>query len=244
MELRLQCEWTNILFGAPDINMARAFTPYKCIQQGDKYYLEEDTSIEWHPIDLHSMTAKHAFPNVDESDPEWKTHYRKLGKRCNFACNYGASAAKIQQALKVEYSTAKALVNGYKKTFAGVVAFGKWISSRVYTTDNIPNLLLRRYYSRNKHQLQNWLVQGSGADILLLKLKELYEYIKDKPHWNFMISVHDEVGFTCKDIPQAQLEQEVKTIQNIMCHKLSAVDIISDIEYTETKWSEKYDWKG
>ena len=59
-----------------------------------------------------------------------------------------------------------------------------------------------------------------------------------------MISVHDEVGFTCKDIPQAQLEQEVKTIQNIMCHKLSAVDIISDIEYTETKWSEKYDWKG
>ena len=112
----------------PDINMARAFTPYKCIQQGDKYYLEEDTSIEWHPIDLHSMTAKHAFPNVDESDPEWKTHYRKLGKRCNFACNYGASAAKIQQALK------EAGVNGYKKT-AGVVAFGKWISS-VYTTDN------------------------------------------------------------------------------------------------------------
>lgn len=243
MELRLQCEWTNIILGEPDLNMARAFTPYKCIKQGDKYYLEEDPTKEWEPTDLHSLTAKHAFPDVDESDPEWENHYRKLGKRCNFACNYGAAAPKIQQTLKVDFATAKALVDGYKKTFAGVVAFGKWISNRVYTTDNIPNLLLRRYYSRNKHQLQNWLVQGSGADILLEKLREIYEYIKDKPHWNFMISVHDEIGLTCKDIPKDQLKKEVKDIQNIMCYKLSAVDIISDVEYTETKWSDKTNWE-
>lgn len=243
MELRLQCEWTNIILGEPDLNMARAFTPYKCIKRGDKYYLEEDPTKEWKPTDLHSLTAKHAFPDVDESDPEWENHYRKLGKRCNFACNYGAAAPKIQQTLKVDFATAKALVDGYKKTFAGVVAFGKWISNRVYTTDNIPNLLLRRYYSRNKHQLQNWLVQGSGADILLEKLREIYEYIKDKPHWNFMISVHDEIGLTCKDIPKDQLKKEVKDIQNIMCYKLSAVDIISDVEYTETKWSDKTNWE-
>jgi len=241
MELRLQCEWTNIVNGEPDINMARAFTPYKCIQKDGKYFLEEDQTKEWKPTDLHALTAKNAFPNIDESHPDWK-QYRNLGKRTNFAVNYGAAAPKIQQALKVDFPTAQALVQGYRKAFAGVVAFGKWISNRVYVTDNIPNLLLRRYYSRNKHQLQNWLVQGSGADILLLKLKEIFEYIKNKPHWKFMITVHDELGFVCGDIPQEQLKREVKDIQKLMTHSMSAVDIVSDVEYTTTKWSEKDEW--
>ena len=241
MELRLQCEWTNIVNGHPDINMARAFTPYKCIEKDGKYFLEEDPTKEWKATDLHALTAKNAFPNIDETHPDWK-QYRNLGKRTNFAVNYGAAAPKIQQALKVDFPTAQALVQGYRKAFAGVVAFGKWISNRVYVTDNIPNLLLRRYYSRNKHQLQNWLVQGSGADILLLKLREIFEYIKTKPHWKFMITVHDELGFVCSDIPQEQLKREVKDIQNLMTHSMSAVDIISDVEYTTTKWSEKDEW--
>jgi len=241
MELRLQCEWTNIVNGQPDINMARAFTPYKCIEKDGKYFLEEDPTKEWQPTDLHALTAKNAFPNVDESHPDWK-QYRNLGKRTNFAVNYGAAAPKIQQALKVDFPTAQALVQGYRRAFAGVVAFGKWISNRVYVTDNIPNLLLRRYYSRNKHQLQNWLVQGSGADILLLKLREIFEYIKNKPHWKFMITVHDELGFVCSNIPQEQLKREVKDIQKIMTHSMSAVDIVSEVEYTKTKWSEKDKW--
>jgi DNA polymerase I len=242
MELRLQCEWTNIVNGQPDINLARAFTPYKCIQVGDDYFLEEDPSKIWEPTDLHGLTAKLAFPGITEADLDWK-HYRSLGKRTNFAVNYGAAAPKIQEALKVDYPTAKALVDGYKKAFAGVVQFGKWINNRVYVTDNIPNLLLRRYYSRNKHQLQNWLVQGSGADILLEKIKEVYDYIKDKPHWNFMITVHDELGLTCDDIPNDQLKLEVEHIRQLLCYKLSAVDITADVEYTTTCWSEKQDWK-
>lgn len=162
----------------------------------------------------------------------------------NHTINYGAAAPKLVEALKVDFATARALLEGYKKSFAGVVDFGKWISQRVYITNNIPNLLLRRYYSRNKHLLQNWLVQGSGADILLTKLRDVYEYIKDKPHWNFMITIHDEIGLTCGDIPEAQLIKEVEEIQSILCYKLSAVDIVADVEYTTTKWSEKTDWKG
>lgn len=241
LELRLQCEWTNIVNGHPDINMARAFGPYKCIKINDKYYLEEDHTIEWKPTDLHALTAKHAFPNAKETDPDW-SHFRALGKRTNFAVNYGAAAPKIQEALDVDFATAQALVNGYKKAFAGVVDFGKWISRRVYVTNNIPNLFLRRYYSRNKHQLQNWLVQGSGADLLLIKLAEAYEYLKNKPHWNFLITVHDEIGFTCKDIPETQLRKEISEIKQLMSYSLSAVDVISDVEITTTNWAEKKDY--
>lgn len=84
LELRLQCEWTNLINGSPDINMARAFMPYNCTKRGDKYYLNEDPNVEWAPTDLHAMTAKLAFPDIDENHPDWK-HYRTLGKRCNFA---------------------------------------------------------------------------------------------------------------------------------------------------------------
>ena len=208
----------------------------KCIQKNDKYDLEEDPTIEWTPTDLHGLT------NVTPSfHPEW-SHYRKLGKMTNFAVNYGASAAKIQEALRVPYDQALALVNGYKKAFPGVIKYKKWVSNRAWSTGSIPNLFLRRYYSRNGHQLQNWLVQGSGADLLLIKLRELYDYLLDKPHWSFLITVHDEIGFTCKDIPEAQLCKEVAEIQNIMSHKLTAVDIIADVEYTTTTWGAKEDW--
>ena len=133
--------------------------------------------------------------------------------------------------------------NGYRQAFPGVVAFGKWIGRRVYSTSSIPNLFLRRYYSTNKHQLQNWLVQGSGADLLLIKLREVYNYIKDKPHWKLLITVHDEVGFTCADIPETQLRKEVADIKQILSYRLTAVDIIADVEYTTTNWSNKEDWK-
>jgi DNA polymerase-1 len=270
MELRLQCEWTNIVNGQPDVNLARAFIPYRCyhyqtkqlyvdvdpyglrpghpqesiedcLKQGWSIWLDPITQDYWKPADLHALTAMSAFPNIKLTDPDW-SHYRQLGKRANFACNYGASAAKIAQSLKVDFKTAKALVDGYRKTFAGVVQFGKWLAGRTYTTSNTPNLLLRRYYSRNKHKLQNWLVQGSGADILLLKTREIYDYIKNKPHWNLMLSVHDEVALTCTDIPLATLKKEVVDIQQLMTHKMSAVDIVVDVEYTTTNWSAKEEW--
>lgn len=241
MELRLQCEWTEIINGSPDVNMARAFTPYECTEINGKYYLNEDLKIEWHPVDLHGATAKIAFPDIDESNPDWK-HYRDLGKRANFACNYGASAPAVQNALKISFSEAQSLVKGYRHTFKGVVDFSKWLRGRVYITESIPNLLLRRYYSRNSHLLLNWLIQGSGADILLEKLRELYNYIEDKPHWNLYITVHDEIGLSCKDIPETQLKKEVADIKEIMVYNLTSLNIISDVEYTTTKWSEKIDW--
>ena len=86
------------------------------------------------------------------------------------------------------------------------------------------------------------LVQGSGADLLLLKLQEVNDYIKDKPHWKFMITIHDEIGFVCADIPEALLIKEVEEIKQLLGYSLSNVDIIADVEVTTTSWSAKEDW--
>lgn len=244
MELRIQCEWTALVNNEPDLNLARAFYPYKCVNNNGKYYLEEDLTQEWRPVDLHSATAKNAFPNVPITDPEWKSYYRMLGKRTNFAVNYGASAPKIQQALNVDMPTAIALVEGYKKAFPGVVAFGKWIQSTVWVQDHIPNILERRYYSRNKHSLLNWLVQGTGADVLLEKIYELYKYIEDKPHWRLFLTVHDEIALYCDDIDWSIIEKEAKEIRALLEFKLNTITLTVGCDYSETNWSEKKEIYG
>lgn len=242
LELRLQCEWTSLIHkGVPDLNMCRAFMPYKCIEKDGKYYYEEEPDKEWTPTDLHALTAKTAFPDIDESHPDWK-HYRKLGKSCNFACNYGASPAKIAESLDVDMPTAIKLVKGYKTAYKGVVDFGNWLKSRSYVVNKWPNLFKRYYYSRNAHKLQNYLVQGSGADLLLRKLRQTYTFIKTHPWWSYIITVHDEIGLTVKDIPIDQLKKEILEIQSIMNEKLSAVEIKADIEITDTDWGHKQDY--
>jgi hypothetical protein len=54
-----------------------------------------------------------------------------------------------------------------------------------------------------------------------------------------MISVHDEIGFVCEDIPKDVLDTEIRTIQELLKHKMDVVDIIADVEITTTSWSEK-----
>lgn len=259
MELRLQCEWTGVVNGQPDLNMIRAFKPYQCHRHkngGDiiyydgepeeiysqyEWYLDEDVYAKWEPTDLHGLTTKNAFPKVDETHADW-THFRQLGKRTNFAVNYGAAAPKIAEALDVDLSTAKALVNGYQQAFKGIVDFNEWLRKRSYVTASTPNLLARYYYSRNKHLLQNWLVQGSGADILLEAITAVYQYIKDKPWWQFYITVHDEIGYTCTALPSKQLQEEVQKIKEIMTYHMTHVSATVDVEYTKTTWAEKEEY--
>ena len=45
-----------------------------------------------------------------------------------------------------------------------------------------------------------------------MKLVRYSNYIKDKPHWKLLITVHDESGFTCANIPETQLRKEVADI--------------------------------
>lgn len=239
-ELKLQCEWSGLVNnGQPDINMTRASEPYRCHKGDDgEWYLDEDPNTKWVPTDLHALTAKNAFPDIDETHPDWK-HYRKLGKSTNFASNYGCSAPTLAKNIKVDLPTAQRLVQGYRNTFKGVVQYSKWIQSGVTYKQYFENLFHRRYYSHSAHKLQNWLVQGSGADILLIKLDELYQYTKTHPWWRLMISVHDEVGFAVDDIPLDQLVKEAHEVQEIMKVELNFVNVVTDIEVSDSTWGQK-----
>lgn len=107
IELRFQAFYT-ILVGHPDLNLCRAYMPYKCITSFAnknnketivlfdcnnkehikhaydwKWYYEENPEKEWIPTDVHGATTKAAF-HIDENHPDYH-RLRYEGKRVNFA---------------------------------------------------------------------------------------------------------------------------------------------------------------
>lgn len=105
IELRFQAMYT-ILVGHADLNLCRAYMPYKCYTwDGNKaqqfripfdyktpwcikeaysrtWYREEDDTV-WVPTDVHGATTKAAF-GITEDDEQYHD-LRYVGKRVNFA---------------------------------------------------------------------------------------------------------------------------------------------------------------
>ena len=110
IELRFQALYT-ILVGSPDLNLCRAYMPYQCVNKDgvefdysnpehikhwkDQWFYKEDPTKLWTPTDVHGATTKAAF-DIDETHPDFH-RLRYVGKRVNFAKNYGAQYGKICQ---------------------------------------------------------------------------------------------------------------------------------------------------
>lgn len=258
MELRVQAHYTLMLNNG-DVNLTRAFIPYKCksVLTGNEYVYPVDdwTSGEWldeegkfwTPTDLHSATTLQAFPHIKPDDPEF-SHYRSLGKRANFAKNYGAGWAKLMNALKVSEDIAKALDSGYNKAFPKVREYQRWVDKQLQVYGYVENLYGRRYYvssSVNFYKGYNYLIQGSCADMMKLKEIEIAKFLKTNNLKSKMILViHDEVQLS---IPKDE-EWIVPKIKAILDDNYTIIDtlpMICEVEVTDTSWAnkEKYEEK-
>lgn len=251
IELRFQALYT-ILVGHPDLNLCRAYMPYECVDKNgipfdynnpdhiknwdSDWYLKEDTSIKWKPTDVHGATTKAAF-DIDESHPDFH-RLRYVGKRVNFAKNYGAQYNKIKEMFP-EYTDEqnKRIDEAYYKAFPGVKQYHEYCYQRAsyaYTE----NMFGVKYYGLSGHKLINTLVQGSAAYFLKLKEREIYDYCKAnniKTRWQMQI--HDELSweFNINDNPDII----IKFKQMMQDWDDTLVPIVADLEITKGAWSEK-----
>jgi DNA polymerase-1 len=250
IELRVQALYT-IIVGHPDLNLCRAYMPYKCKSDiglfefdytnkehrknwnsGEWVQLEDGK--HWEPTDVHGATTKAAF-NIDESDPRF-SELRSLGKRVNFAKNYGAQQGKIAEMFP-EYpeSIIRAIDQGYYRAFPGIRYYQDYCYQIGNYQFHATNLFGIRYWNVNGHNLINMLIQGGSATLIKLKIIELYEFLK--PYKTKMVlPVHDEVQF---DMPKEEFHL-IPKLQAIMedwddCY----IPIVADVEVTYTNWSDK-----
>jgi DNA polymerase-1 len=242
VELRIQAEYTYYVTGGQgDVNMLRAYMPFKCHLGDDgKYYHDEDGQ-EWKGVDLHTQSTHNAFPDVPLGTPEFKK-LRSLGKRVNFAMIYGASLRKVQETLAdVPPETVARLYNGFNNAFKEVKTYGRYVSrtwneNRGYVT----NLMGRRYYIddyKDVYKLNNYLIQGSAADIMKAVIINVDAFLR-KGHYKTRLQgcIHDEL---CICVAEGE-HDVIYRIKDIMEHTAKTyVPLVAEISVTNTNWAEK-----
>lgn len=253
IELRFQALYT-ILVNHADLNLCRAYMPYQCINpQGvefdynnpehvrnwaGEWYLKEDTNVHWTPTDVHGATTEKATGLTPEH-PDFKSLRSSIGKRTNFAKNYGAKWNKIREMFpeKTEEEITR-IDNAYYEAFPGVKSYHSYCYARAQEYSYTVNLFGVRYYGVSGHKLINMLVQGSAAYYLKWKIRELYDYCKAnniKSRWQMQI--HDELSWEhhIDDPPEVFFK-----FQDIMQQWEDAlVPVVADMEITTTTWADK-----
>jgi DNA polymerase-1 len=252
IELRVQDLYT-ILLGSPDLNLSRAYMPYRCSRKpwepfdfnnsqhvaewnSNEWYYDEQPDQIWTPTDLHGATTKLAF-HIDEDDPRYKK-LRGDGKRCNFAKNYGAKYNKIKTMFpdKTEEEV-KRIDDAYYTAFPGVKQYHEYCYASAQMCAYTPNLFGIRYYGVNGHKLINLLVQGSAAYYLKLKIRELYDYSKAnnlKTRWQMQI--HDELSWERWE-DETDVFYAFKQIMEDWPDAL--VPIVAEMDISTTTWADK-----
>lgn len=256
-ELRLQAVYTILVSGG-DLNLCRAYSPFKChTEEGVHYdpfnqehvdnsytwdWFQDEDDQPWTPTDLHSATTKMCFPEVDpEADPAAFHRLRYVGKRTNFAKTYGATYTCIRDMFP-EFSEEKCheIDESYYKTFPGIKDYQNWVYAQSSREPYLENLFGIRYYGCDGRHLINYLIQGSGAYVLKTKLVEVDEYlIKNGYKSKMALSIHDEIVFYKHKDDPADLFFAIKDI--LQTHPGLPIKLVSDMEVATTNWAEKYE---
>lgn len=261
VELRVQALYT-ILVNDPDKNMLRAYSPYKCYrmignkkvpydyanpihvnswdevdENGKSVWLHEEDDTPWEPVDLHGKTTEMAT-GLTKADPEFKSLRSKIGKRVNFAKNYGAQRAKIRTMFpdKTEEEIDK-INDAYYNAFPGVKTYHSYCYERGLNYSYTTNLFGVKYWGLNGHKLINTLVQGSAAYYLKEKIIAIDEYIRvNKLKTQLMFQIHDELLFI---VPPDEIEH-VYMFKRIMEDTHGwYVPIVAEIDASNTTWADK-----
>lgn len=252
IELRFQALYT-ILVGHPDLNLCRAYMPYKCVNAegvlfnyknpehiknwNKAWYYEEQPDKHWVATDVHGATTEKAF-DITPDDPRFHD-LRYIGKRVNFAKNYGAQFKKIWEMFP-EYDEEQVhkIDNAYYAAFPGVKQYHQYCydlvnSGAPYAT----NLFGIRYYGVSGHKLINMLVQGSAAYYLKMKIRQIWEYSKQHNiKSRFQMQIHDELSWE-KHKDEAKVFTTFKHIMEDWEDTL--VPIVADMELSTTTWANK-----
>lgn len=252
IELRVQALYT-ILVDAPDHNLCRAYMPYKCINNNNErfdylnkkhlqnwnkdWYLEEDPESLWAPTDLHGVTTTHAF-DIDPSHEDFEK-YRSIGKRVNFAKNYGASRSKIAEMFPQFGDEQITKIDGaYYKAYPGVKRYHSYCYNVALSEMYVTNLFGVKYYGVSGHNLINMLVQGSSATLLKIKMIEVDEYLKkNKYKSKIQMNIHDEISFEKHVDDPMTIFRDIKHIMEKWDD--SYVPIVCDMEISKTTWADK-----
>ncbi|MGC4035608.1 MAG: DNA polymerase I [Chitinophagaceae bacterium] len=155
--------------------------------------------------DIHTATAAKVY-SVEEKDVTKEMRYK--AKSVNFGIIYGQGAFGLADNLGISRTEAKAIIDNYKKEFAGItrymddtINFGRehgyvqtLMGRKRWLKDiNSANFTVRGFAERNAI---NSPIQGTAADMIKLAMVKTHNaFIKHKFKSRMILQVHDELVF-------------------------------------------------
>ena len=255
IELRFQALYT-ILVKDADFNLCRAYMPYECISAtgesfdcknykhikraySEPWYLKEDNTTIWVPLDVHGATTKIAF-SIDETAENYH-ELRYLGKRANFAKNYGAKRPQIRRMFPSLTEEAITKIDeAYYIAFPGVKSYHNYCYKIATVSASVGNLFNVNYYGVSGHNLINMLIQGSAAYFLKWKIAEVHKYLKSvNAKSKIVMQIHDEIQIMAHRDDDIEIFFKIKEIMENW--EDAYVPIIADMEVSTTTWAEKFE---
>ncbi len=155
--------------------------------------------------DIHARTAAGIFGVLPMMvTPEM----RRQAKTINFGLIYGMGAQKLARELNIDRKTAKAYIEGYFATYAGVRKYFDEVVAEAEAKGYVTTLCRRRRYlpeinSKNRNLKEmarrtaiNTPIQGTAADIIKLAMVVIDRKLRESGwHSRMIMQVHDELVF-------------------------------------------------
>ena len=263
LEMRIQAFYT-IISGSPDEHLCKAYMPYNCINiktkelfnfknpnhidrwnekiNNESAWIDNETGKPWLPTDLHTKITLAAFPEFEgKTDTKEFKKQRYLGKSTNFGKIYCIGPKSLADNLDIPLETAQKLSDSFDKTFPGVKVYWNETQGELALKGYTTNLYNRRYYienSNNSYKVNNYRIQGSGADMLKEVEIKICEYLKDKKS-RFILPIHDELCVEVACDEEDFVPREIERIMEDVKDKIPYLPIVAEVEMTTTNWAEK-----
>jgi len=173
--------------------------------------------------DIHTATAAKIFNLPIE---EVSKEMRSQAKSANFGIIYGISSFGLAQNLNISRTEAKALIDGYFKTYPDVKKYMDYAIKTARETETVTTL-----FGRNRHLINinsknsivrsndernaiNAPIQGSAADIIKIAMIQVLQNLKQTNiDAKMILQVHDELVF---DIAEKEVQFAQKIIEEAM----------------------------
>ncbi len=169
--------------------------------------------------DIHRATAAKIYHLSPE---EVTDNQRRAAKTANFGIIYGISAFGLAERLAMSRAEAKALIDGYMKTYPGVSDYMTAIVEKARNEGFVSTIMHRKRFlpeinSRNavvrgyaERNAINAPLQGSAADIIKIAMINIDREIRRRGLRSRMImQVHDELVFNVATDEKDQLNELV-----------------------------------
>jgi len=157
--------------------------------------------------DVHNETANHIWGKgrdivAEEKVKEGKSNTRARAKMMVFGVVYGMGVGAAQALIGCTATEARNYLDEFYKAFPGIKQFMQTFSRKAERDGFIENAYGRRYFIEPglSYRSVNYLVQGSGADLLKEKMVETTQYLKKKRiDGGLVMTIHDELIFEIKN---------------------------------------------